>query len=395
MFIIKLLRWLKGYVSFTVLGAFAERFLNLVTRAGIGIWDIQKRGEILTAHTLARDYKRLRVPARKSGVRLRIGKRRGLPFHTRKYRRRIGLLIGIAVFFGFIIFMSQFIWSVEVAGNKDVSQFEILKALGSEGIKVGAFKNNIDVTQAKQRILLKLNDLSWIAINISGTTASVEVRERTPEPEMEPIDKPCNIVAAKPGQILKMEVYDGEALVKKGDTVKEGEIIVSGIIEDKFGKNTLKHAGATIIAQVQEQREYDIPLMTEITRYTGKERTKRLLSFLNTEVPIWFCGSTDFNYRLETSEKPLSLFGIPLPMNYKQELYREVVRQKVPVTADQAKEAVLMLLKKYEESELKDAEVVTQTVDVTKQANSYRVKANLVVNANIAKEQEILVENLV
>lgn len=394
MFIVKLVRWLKGYVSFTVIGAFAERFLNLVTRAGISIWNISRKDEVLTACTVAKDYKRLRTPAKKSGVRLRLNNRYGLPFHARKYRKRAGLLLGVAIFIGFIMFMSQFIWSVEVVGNVEVTRFEILKALELEGIKVGGYKNNIDVPMAKQRLLLALDNLSWLTINLSGTTAVVEVKERTKEPEMEPVDKPCNIIAARSGQILKMEVYDGESMVKKGDVVKAGDILVSGIIEDKSGNNTVKHASAKIIAQVQDHREYDVPLVTEVTRYTGKERTKRLLSFLNTDIPIWFCGSTEFDYRLETAKETLSLFGIELPVIYKEEHYREVIRKKVPVTEDKAKGAVLLLIKKFEKDELKDAEIVSRTIDVKKTNNGYQVQVDLVVNIDIAKEQEILVKNL-
>lgn len=394
MFIVRLVRWLKGYVSFTVIGAFAERFLNLVTRAGISIWNISRKGEVITACTVARDYKRLRTPAKKSGIRLRLNNRYGFPFHARKYRKRAGLLLGAAIFIGFILFMSQFIWTIEIFGNVQVSRFEILKALESEGIKVGGYKNNIDVPMAKQRLLLVLNDLSWITINLSGTTAVVEVKERTKEPKMESIDKPCNIIAAKSGQILKMEVSDGTAMVKKGDVVKAGDILVSGIIEDKFANHAFKHAGAKVIAQIQEHRKYNVPLVTEVTRYTGKERTKRLVSLLNTDLPIWFCGSTEFDYQLEATKEQLSLFGIELPITYIEERYREVIQQKVPVTEERAKGAVLLLINKFEKDELKDAKEVSRNIDVKRVSNGYLVEVDLVINVDIAKEQEIQVKNL-
>lgn len=392
MFIVKLMRWIKGYVSFVVSGAFAERFLNLVSRAGIGIWDISRKEENLYACTVARDYKKLRPFARRASVRLRITGRYGLPFHTCKYDKRAGLILGIVIFFTFIITMSQFVWSVEITGNKDITTFELMQALEAEGIMPGVLKKNINVPMAKQNIMLKLDRLSWIAINISGTNAFVEVRERAPQPEMEQIDVPSNIVAAKAGQIIYMEVYDGQAVVKKGDSVKEGDLLVSGVIQGKTGLNLLSHSGAKVIAQIQEEKVFDIPLFVETTKETGKQRTKRLLSLLNVEIPIWFCGPIDFDYRLETTRTQLSLFGAKLPVFYKEEVHYELKKEKRPVSVEEAKKAAAHLIADYEANVLKAEDVISRDLSVSKQGEYYRVTVKLVANADIAKEQEIFIE---
>lgn len=393
MFIVKLMRWIKGYVSFTITGVFAERFLNLIARAGIAIWDVTKQGEGLFACTVAKDYKKLRPYARRSRVLLRVSKRYGLPFYTRKYDRRAGLFLGIVLFLTFIITMSQFVWSVEVSGNKDVTDFELIQALEDEGIRSGVLKKNIDVATAKQNIMLKLDRLSWIAINISGTNAFVEVRERTQQPEMEAVDVPSNIVAAKSGQIVRMEVYNGQAVVKKGETVKEGDLLVSGVIQGKTGLNLLSHSGAKVIAQIQEEKVFDIPLFVETIKETGTKRTKRFLSLLNVEIPVWFCGPIDFDYRLETKRNQLSLFDTKLPVYYKEEIHYELSHEKRAVSIDEAKRAAAHLIADYEANVLKAEEVLSRNLHVSKQGSYYRVTVYLVANADIAKEQEIFLEN--
>ncbi len=393
MFIVKLMRWIKGYVSFTITGVFAERFLNLIGRAGIAIWDVTKKGEALFACTVAKDYKKLRPYARRSRVLLRVHKRYGLPFYTRKYNKRAGLFLGIILFFTFIIAMSQFVWSVEVSGNKDVTTFELTQALEGEGIRAGVLKKNIDVPTAKQNIMLKLDRLAWITINISGTSAFVEVRERTQQPQMEAVDVPSNIVAAKSGQIIRMEVYNGQAVVKKGETVKEGDLLVSGVIQGKTGMNLLSHSGAKVIAQVQEEKVFDIPLFVEEKIETGTKRTKRFLSLLNVEIPVWFCGPIDFDYRLDTKQNQLSLFGTKLPVYYKEEIHYELIGENKGVSVDEAKKAAVHLIADYEANVLKAEEVISRELSVVKQGSYYRVTVYLVANVDIAKEQEIFLEN--
>ena len=41
---------------------------------------------------------------------------------------------------------------------------------------------------------------------------------------------PCHIIAARDGVVRKIEVRTGIPLVKVGDTVKKGDILISGII---------------------------------------------------------------------------------------------------------------------------------------------------------------------
>ena len=47
--LLKLLRWLMGYVVFISNGIFAERFMNLTARSQISLWDVKKRIAILSS----------------------------------------------------------------------------------------------------------------------------------------------------------------------------------------------------------------------------------------------------------------------------------------------------------------------------------------------------------
>lgn len=54
-------------------------------------------------------------------------------------------------------------------------------------------------------MLLEIPELSWVAVNVSGCRANVEVRERRTAPK--PLDRkiPCNLVARRDGLVLRVQ----------------------------------------------------------------------------------------------------------------------------------------------------------------------------------------------
>ena len=46
-------------------------------------------------------------------------------------------------------------------------------------------------------------------------------------------ESPCNLIASKKGRIASILVRSGSAKVKKGDKVKPGDVLISGIVEIK------------------------------------------------------------------------------------------------------------------------------------------------------------------
>ncbi|MDN5345237.1 MAG: hypothetical protein PWQ18_1351, partial [Clostridia bacterium] len=69
-----------------------------------------------------------------------------------------------------------------------------------------------------------------VGISFHGTRAEVAVVEKAAPPQQEPFDRPASIIAARDGVIKDILVINGEARVKAGDTVRQGEILISGLI---------------------------------------------------------------------------------------------------------------------------------------------------------------------
>lgn len=284
----RIIREIRGTVRFRAQDGFPERFLNLARQAGIHLWDLKRQDDYIEGCVTARNYKKLRKPARRSGVKLRIAGKKGLPFLMHRYRKRSGIAVGLLVFCLLLFATSRFIWKIEVRGNERVPTEGILTVLESLGLHEGIAKGSIDCNYEEQRLLLSLHELSLATIYIEGTTLICEVHERTEPPEMIEDYKPCNIIAAKTGLIERMEVYEGQREVQEGDVVEEGDLIISGIVDDKNGNFLYtRHARAKIMAITQETVEIRIPLQETQRDYTGENLVRRSVSILGGEIPLY------------------------------------------------------------------------------------------------------------
>ena len=391
MFIIRLIRAIRGFVRFSATGVFLERFLNMAVHKRVNIWDVKRQENTLTACTDIKSYKSLRPYAKKTGVRLRVQKRFGLPFKAYRYKKRVGLLVGVSFFLLFLCAMGQFIWKIEIQGNSVVSGDEITSVLSGLGLKTGAFKPKINAREMERAALLNLQRLSWIAINIDGSTATVEVRERIMPPQMFPDnDKACNIVAARTGLITYMEVYEGQSLCKVGDTVEEGDIIISGIIEDKKLQATYKHARGKIMAQTDFEITIEQPLSISKKVQTGTQKHRRYLRIFGADMPLFIYRPFKVAYDIKREVKNLSIGSVSLPLSVIDESYDFYVMEQVTLTEAQALEEAKKSLAEKEKTELLGAELIEKVESGAVLGNMYKFTAKYLCNIDIAKEQEIL-----
>lgn len=389
MFLTDVLRFFRGSVRLSVSGGSTERFLNLAGRAGVALWHIRAKNGVLYASTYARSYKRLRGPAKKSGVRMRLVKKRGVPFKLFRYRRRKGILVGTVLFFAVLWFFSCFVWTVDIRGNSRVSTEEITGVLSSLGVRPGAFRLTINLQKVENEALIQMPDLSWLAINLKGSTAYVEVKERIYPPELVPVDRPCNVKAAETGQIIKLEPYDGMPLVRVHDTVKKGDIVVSGVVEEKTGVSRLVHARAKVIALTQHELSETVPFSQQKQVFTGKTVVRRELLAAQLTVPLSFGRAPQGSYVQSSVVQNAAIFGLRLPVSVRTSTYREYVLKTVTLTKEQALAEAKTKLAAQEKLEFADIKVISKKYQSMQDAKGVTCSGSYSCEENIAYEEEI------
>lgn len=323
--------YMRGSVSCTVSGVRPERFLNQCVAGGIGFWDVQYvTPNLLTLSMSARDFRHIRPVARSAGCTLRLTRKRGALYSSRRMRRRYALIFGALVLGVFFWAMNSLILTIDVTGYERVAPAEILEAMKAEGVGVGTRVSMVDASRLRNKILLEIPELSWFTVTIRGCHAVVDVRERGDTPEVPDLSQPADIVADRTGVITILRVYRGEEQVEVGTMVQEGDLLVSGLVHLRLDEKTmLTHATADIYARVWHQATAAIPLDGYQKVRTGRKSVRYALALGNFRINFYKKGGKPFDkcdkisnrYEVKLSDGSTLPFALIRETYYEYETY--------------------------------------------------------------------------
>jgi len=310
MFLLKLINYIRGYLLITVDGYFLERFINMCIRNNIFIWDIHKmKSTQMRVKISVKAFRQIRTVAKRTKSRVRIYRRRGVPFIIRKYRKRRGILIGLCLFMAIMWYFSAFVSGVDISGNEIVETEIIEEHLSEFGIHIGRRVGSIDARRVENRMMTAIPELSWIAVNIQGSMVFVEVQERNTIPPRIPSNVPTNIVAARSGLIESMNIRSGQSVVSIDDSVSEGDLLVSGIADFDGGGATFVHSFGEVFARTWYEASGDFPLNFEEQVKTGRQRNKRSIRFMNLQINLYI--SRRIPYTIYERTRTVTSRGLP------------------------------------------------------------------------------------
>ena len=251
MYIKILLNYILGYINIEIEGYFIERFINLCKSKGVLLWNSKrKKTTLLSTNIGIKDFKRISKYIKSTKCKIKIKSKKGLPFIFNKYKKRKIFFIFLFLVVILIATLTNFIWNIDIVGNEKISKEEIRSSLEKEGLKIGIWKGKVDNQKIANNMRLERSDLAWIGVEIKGTNAVVKVVEADKKPDIIKEDEYCNIVATKPGIIAKIDAANGTPLVKEGDVIKQGTILIGGWLEGKYTGTRYVHANGEVKAKV-------------------------------------------------------------------------------------------------------------------------------------------------
>ncbi|MDR0738637.1 MAG: sporulation protein YqfD [Oscillospiraceae bacterium] len=390
---LSILRYILGFAVFSIDGKNAERFLNLTVRSGINIWKIEKKtGKLFLAKITATNFKNLRNITKKFKVKIKLKSKHGFPFIFNKYKKRLGFLVGPICFVLIIYLLSFFIWNINVVGNKKLTEDEIIKATEELGLRVGTFKNSLDTELLEKNIMLKLADLSWLAVNLQGSSAKIEVKEKEEPPEIVPNEHPCNIISKKPGQITQIQAHTGKAEVKNGDSVAKGDLLINGFDQDNYGKSTINHATGKVFAITKRLLKEKVCFNQILYHNTKKVINRRSVEFFGLKIPLTIVPKPDENYKKELTVNKVRFNNLCLPIVFHKEKCIKQKKEKIMLNIEQAREKAQENLKRREEFEFKNAKILSTNIKERIENGIYYQDVEYTCEEDIAEESEITFE---
>lgn len=374
----KLINLLRGYVEWNISGAFPERMLNLCAQHRLQFWRMRwVDSTTFTFRTALHDRKRVMELAQKAMCEPKVLAKRGMGAAALALVGRWGFLLGLALCLGAVSILSRFLLVVEVSGNETVPTAVILSELQRLGVRPGAYGPDVEVREVANEALIALPQLSYMAINIYGTRAAVQVREAVKSPELLEEKIPADVVAVTDGIILDIRADSGQALVNDGDIVAKGEVLITGkmdLKEPQYSEIDLGwlqvRAAGSVRARTWRTLEESIPLAVAEKCYTGAEETLYSLKILWGQVDFFENSSISYErYDRITCTRMFTVAGREMPLGLITTTIREYTVTQAPLYVEEAEERLKQMLQRRL-SDLMDANdgIVLRSDFVTRMA---------------------------
>ena len=312
MFLINLIRFLKGYLNVVFLGDMCERILNICAVNSITLWNIRRKKDKIAASISVKDFLKLFTLRKRCRIRPHILSRHGLPFIFEKNKYRLGFCIGIAVFVVILSVAGSRIWNIKINGNNTVSNEKIMSACEKYGIYEGMRISKIDTVNSALTLPIDVDGIAWCAFNIEGTTLNIEIEEISKE-EYHADGDPCNLIAMYDGIVTVVEVENGYSRVKAGDSVARGDVLVDGAVSLKNESILYSHSEGKIYAKTRRKITHSVPLKTKVLVPTGKTAKKAVISFFGLKIPLYL-GECAGDYSFASQKYDLIIGGEKLPI---------------------------------------------------------------------------------
>ncbi|NCU18473.1 sporulation protein YqfD [Pallidibacillus pasinlerensis] len=390
--------WFKrllGSVTVKLIGISGERIINELIRQRLVIWNVKRmsKNEIIF-QMFIKDIRSLRQAIRTHRVKVRFIKRAGFPSWLKRFRRNIGIFIGVFIALIIIIILSNMIWKVEIEGASPDLEYKMVKQLKEMGVKIGGFQFLVDDPEGIQRKLTAMNEeVTWIGVELNGTSYHFQVVEKE-QPDEVKKTSPRHLVAKKEAIIVDYFVEKGEPVITINDFVKPGQLLVSGLIGREDAKQKVSAKGE-ILGKTWYTTEVEVDLTTEFELLTGKENKRTTIDFGNISIPIWGFSSAKYKHKqVEENKHELQFLKWKLPISITNKTIKEVeVHEKTYSTKEAKKLAQEIARKDLQKSFSEEAKIIDEKILHEKVENGkLKLLISYDVIENIAKEAPIIEE---
>lgn len=343
MILYNVLNMLFGYVIVSVeKGIGCEKLLSRLISENITFWDMEN----IRTRTVFRIKPYYRETLLALSKELGMGEKEisvmtlGLPFKLIKYKMRFGMLAGVIASAILVVYSTMFVWKIDVIGNEALTYTQITQMLEKQGFGEGTFTPKINLKRIETAVMVENDEIAFISIFLKGTNAIVQVHERVLPWDKENLTAPVNIIASYPGQIINLEVVSGESMVKRGQAVEKGQLLVSGVTDSNTVGFRIKSASGKVLAATTHEINYKIPMKQIEKCYTGRQKTHKSIKILGKYINF-FINSGNLYQKYDTiyNEDSIMLFGVfEIPIYYAETVFAEYTEKETVIDLKRARE---------------------------------------------------------
>lgn len=400
----QLIHFLRGYVIIKVWGFSPERFVNLCSHHNIMLWNMKAvyDGEecYYVMHISISGFWKLKGITKKTGTRVAILQKRGLPFLLPTLQAKKIFVVGAMVCLLFLFWTTGYLWSIDISGNYTITDDMFLEYLEQKEIHAGIRSSKIHVEELEADIRNTYDIVTWVSIEIRGTRLVVQIKENellnhTGTKEQEEREGMYQVqTASEEGTIQKMITRSGVPLVKIGDEVKKGDILIEGRVpiydeEGNVARYQIVQPDGDIILKSRVQIKEKIAHTYHKKMYTGEQNKRNFIWIGNHRFWLPFWRQTYDSCDVITQYQELTLFGsLHLQVWYGSCMTREYQEKELQYeTVDVKKIFSEKLLQNIESLEEKGVQIIEKNVTINKYENVWAMSGYFTVYTRTGRLQ--------
>lgn len=217
---------------------------------------------------------------------------------------RLGIVVGTVATLVVLVICSEFVTRVSVDGVRDAHlRIEIAAMLESKGVKRGGRAKDVNCDLLAKDILA-LDGVAFCSVKRNGGQISVFVKEEQNPAEFEEIDGSA-VTAKKRAVVTRVVVNGGTAVVKYGDVVEVGDILIDGYTEYGDDRISVQAAGE-VYGKVYYQKKLYFANTTFVRTYGDTKKVTKL-SFFGVKPKTPKCRFENFELEVTKSRNGLFL----------------------------------------------------------------------------------------
>ena len=350
---------MKNSCEITFEGLNVGRLLTLLGKSNVTLYKVERTGKRCVICVPATRAKHTIALLQERCYNIIGIKYSGITAAAKFVKKRFVLPIFCLLIVAVLVLSPRFCLKIEISGDFD--KVAVREALTESGVTIGCNMSKLNVDVLENTLANKMNAM-YAVVTRSGSVLYVNVvAKKQIDP---PIDmtKSRDIVATRAGVVTSVLCEQGNALVKVGDTVNVGDVLIEGKRIYNDGTFDSVYALGRVTLQITA---------TGFAEYTGykSETVETGNVFTSTGVVLFgkqYSKACPFEqYSLETKSK----YIYPLNLEVRKNIYREMKTIKVSASIDECLQELQAL--SYEQAKancdftIMDTQYVTQSNGVT------------------------------
>lgn len=323
-----ILNYINGYYIIYISGGQPEKLLNACSAGNIEISKIDYVKNGYCFQISKKNYNLFTEYCKKYGCKFKIKKYISLMNDIKKLKYRYLFTSGVVFFAAYLIICSRYIWDISVEGNYTYTREDIVECISVLNVSDGVLISQINCEDIEKQIRNTYFDITWVSAEVKGTRLIIHIKENFDNYIALSEDEPYDIIANKSATISSIITRSGTPLVKMGDTVEPGDVLISGAVEvldevGEFARYEYVNSDGDIYGETKYEYNDELSFDYTVKIYTGKYYTGSFLRIFTKEFKTNIFAKKKENYdRFETFNQIILFRNFYLPIYYGRIQYK-------------------------------------------------------------------------